>query len=165
MKTLVTILLLIGSNALGQEPKTITYRTKQDFPQDTYVRIIKTADSLYSEYQDERFQFEKADGSCCDKGLSVILSFYKKALTEKPRDEDALSKVKEVENLMEDEYLYFEEKNYGKVLQKADQYMREDSYQQALGLYYRALELNQNSKPIKKKIKNAKKLLKKSPNT
>ena len=93
---LLFISFVFTVNSFSQEKKTITYRQWQDMPQDTYVRIMKTADSLLVEYIDEPFNFEHQDGSCCLKGLMVIKELYSRALIEKPRDEDALEKIEKV---------------------------------------------------------------------
>ena len=97
MKSILFILLLLVAHvSLAQEQKTVTYRQWQDMPQDTYVRIIHTADSLLVEYKESPFHFEKKDGSCCLNGLMVIKEFYMRALIEKPSDEDAENRVKEI---------------------------------------------------------------------
>lgn len=118
-------------------------------------------DSLVAEYQIEPFDFQRENGSCCDKGLSIIKTFYQQALAEKKGDEDALFEIHNVNELIDDEYLLTEEKQTGKITAKADQYTKDGYYKRALILYDRALMLNPSSKSIKKKIKACKKLQKK----
>lgn len=161
-KWLATIsLFLIASITTAQDLPTYTHRQIEDMPQDTYVRIMRTADSLFDAYRHERFQFEKKDGSCCVKGLEVIKSFYSKALVERPKDEDAQSMYTAVEELIKDEYLFYEETDYGEILKRGDHYFRLHKYQECLAFYYRAQEINPHSKAIRKKIKFAKKEYKK----
>jgi tetratricopeptide (TPR) repeat protein len=165
MKTLfILILLFYFGHSFAQNKKTISYRQWQDMPQDTYVRIMKTADSLLADYQYERFNFERNDGKCCLKGLLVIKEFYSRALLEEPKDEDALLKLQEVEGLIEDEHLLYEEKQFGKILKKGDEYYKRGFYKKAYALYQRAAELNPTSKSIKKKLKLTKKRIKKFAN-
>lgn len=160
---LIGILCALGLQA--QEKKTISYRQWQDMPQDTYVRIMHTADSLLIEYKYQPFNFEHQDGSCCLKGLMVIRELYSRALIEKPKDEDALTKIEEVNNLIEDEELLNEEKQFGKILKRGDEYFNKGYYKKALVFYQRADSLNPGSKSIKKKIKATKKMAKKHKNT
>lgn len=162
MKNLLTFsILVVCLNGFSQSRKTISYQTYIDLQEFSYNRLMKTADSLVAEYQIEPFDFQRENGSCCDKGLTVIKAFYKQALSEKKGDEDALLEIKGVEELIDDEYLLTEEDKAGNISAKADKYTLDGYYKRALLLYNRALELDPSSKSIKKKIKACKKLQKK----
>lgn len=162
MKLLICIIFLLHTLAgISQDSKTITYRQWQDLPQDTYVRIMRTADSLLADYQYETFNVEKKDGSCCFKGLMVIKEFYQRALIEKPGDEDAKQHIKEVENMILDEELLFEEKQFGEIAKRGDHYFDKGYFNKAYIFYKRAYELSPKSRSVKKKMKKAKKKMKK----
>ena len=165
MKSLILILFAFTYTVcFSQETRTITYRQWQDLPQDTYVRIMRTADSLLSEYQYEPFHVIKKDGTCCYKGLMIIKEFYQRALIENPGDEDAKNHIKEVENLILDEALLYEEKQYGDIVKRGDYYFNKGYYSKAYEFYKRAYELSPKSKVVKKKMKQAKKKKKKYEN-
>ena len=165
MKTsLFVVCLLLIQISFGQERKTVTYRQWQDMPQDTYVRIISTADSLLEAYHEEPFNVERKGGRCCLKGLMVIKEFYLRALIEKPGDEDAQNKVKEIEELILDEELLLEEKQFSEIEKRGDYYFDKGYYKRSLTFYKRAYQLSPKYKPLKKKIKQTKKKIKKYEN-
>ena len=152
--------LILSIVSFAQDKKTITYRQWQDMPQDTYVRIMHTADSLLKAYNSEPFDFERKDGSCCLSGLQVIKAFYQKALNEKD-DEDAKSKIKQLDDMIVDEFLLFEENNIKPIIQRGDVYFDKGFYKKSLLFYERAYKLDPESKSIKKKLKIAQKRAKK----
>jgi len=159
--SLFTLLFLLCGSSFAQDKTVITYRQRQDLGQDTYVRIMKTADSLFSEYCDKPFDFEKEDGSCCDQGLDVIRGFYKLAMVEKPGDDDAMRGIAKVEERMMIETNIEIEGQYEKVVNKADEYFNGGYYKKAYELYERAHKLKPTDKEVKKKMKKAKKMMKK----
>lgn len=158
-------LILNCAFSFAQDKTTISYREWQDLPQDTYVRIMTTADSLLKEYHYQAFNVEMQDGNCCLKGLLMIKELYNRALIEQPEDEDAKNKITEIDNLIKDEELLQEEKHFEKVLERGDYYFNRGYYEKALRFYKRAQELSPSSREIKKKIKKSKKLKKKYSKT
>ena len=155
------VFMFFLQHSYAQDKKKITYYQWLDMPQDTYVRIIRTADSLLIEYQEEPFELVQEDGSCCLHGLMFIKELYVRALFDEPEDEDAKNKISEIDNLLLDEKILNEGKDHMVIYKRGNFYFEQGYFKKALKFYNKAYELKPDSKDTKKKIKLTEKRIKK----
>jgi tetratricopeptide (TPR) repeat protein len=78
--------------------------------------------------------------------------YYEKALTLKPGDSYCVSQINVINQKMKDETGVTEQKEYQKILTKADEYFNAKNYEKAKGLYERALGIKPGDEYPKTKL-------------
>ena len=149
--------LVLMNYALAQKPSArvmpLSERELIEKSQTDYASAVRIADSVYAVYDQQHFIVKTEEEMRYVDGLSFVASLYSKAwklADDRTYCEKQLKKIKE----QSDQELLIEvEKQYQKILTKADEYYAAGDLSKCIELYERAARLKPSDKAVKKRLK------------
>lgn len=118
------------------------------------------AEQTQNQQTEERYKakIDQADAAYNSKGWETAREFYREALMIKPNDTYATSRISDIEKQMQAETDQEVEKNYQKIITKADALKGEERFDEAISYYQNALNLKPTDEYPKKQIEEIKRI-------
>jgi tetratricopeptide (TPR) repeat protein len=114
-----------------------------------YLSSINIADSLYKLYNDTTFFIENDNFKSVESGLTYILRLYKNAAKFADDKKYCDEQILKIHFQIEEEIRKGENKEYNKIIIKAEEYYSNGNIEKSIELFERAIKLNPTDESVR----------------
>jgi len=135
--------------------KALEIKSWEKYPKDRINEILALTNSLLSEKEEQEYKeiIAKADEAFFNKDIAIARFYYNKALSMKKDEEYPVIKLKDIQKMIEQDRLDQLKLEYEKIIDQADQALKNENYSIARFNYNKALSMKPDEKYPKDQLK------------
>jgi len=135
--------------------KALEIKSWEKYPKDRINEILALTHSLLSEKEEQEYKdvIAKADEAFFNKDISIARFYYNKALAMKKDENYPRIKLKDIQKLIEQDKKDQQKLEYERIIEQADQAMKNENYSMARFNYNKALAMNPDEKYPKDQLR------------